>query len=713
MSYNNSTMEISSKFELTEGRNCRRRTRIEEGAFILSGRSYFRAFRQAVLQAERYVYILAWDLSESVKLVRDDDFEDGHPASLSDFIFSVLNARPGLEIYILLWDYTLVWPAEREWLPFTERRTREQPRLHFKVDDAINFGASHHQKVVVADDALAFCGGFDLCGWRWDTREHRPHDPRRTGPSGKLYQPYHDVHLAVTGEAALRLGDVCASRWRRATGEDLPRLKSPPQEKRLPQCLSRDFENTAAAIALTCSAFKKYSTEFQIERLYLDVINSSRNYIYIENQYLSSQLIANALISSLHEPEGPEIVLVMTRDMDLIEESAMGLLRDRLLEKIAKADRYDRFSAYYPCVVDESGNEIQVYVHAKILISDDRIVVAGSANLSVRSLRIDSEIDLVLDFEETDDVVRSLLCRLLAIHLGSSEEIVNNSLRDAGSLYDLIKEIGVEGRHNLKKLEPEIDSPLRRKIADTRLLNPDEPLSPAFWMREADRMGEGEESGKPKWRSYLLWGGVLLTGVFLVWLLGVLWEGVIDREQAVAFLENLRNSRAAIPAVLVIFVVVGLIGAPINVFLVAATIAVGPWIAFAGGFGGSLLSALLAFAVGSRVGKPLVQKVAGKNLKKLSRKVARHGIISVAMIRLVPFAPYVVVNLVAGFSHIGFSSFLFGSILGLLPGMVAVVWLTHMVDSVFTNPQKEILTIAAGFAAAGAAIYLLRRKLKS
>jgi hypothetical protein len=54
--------------------------------------------------------------------------------------------------------------------------------VHFRLDDDHPVGASHHQKLVVVDDRVAFVGGIDLAAARWDTPEHRAYDPRRRDP---------------------------------------------------------------------------------------------------------------------------------------------------------------------------------------------------------------------------------------------------------------------------------------------------------------------------------------------------------------------------------------------------------------------------------------------------------------------------------------------------------------------------------------------------
>ena len=89
----------------------------------------------------------------------------------------------------------------------------------FKLDGAHPFGASHHHKIAVFDDRLAFCGGIDMTAARWDTRGHCDRDPRRKRPTtGRAYHPWHDASMAVSGEAARALGEHCRQRWLAAGG---------------------------------------------------------------------------------------------------------------------------------------------------------------------------------------------------------------------------------------------------------------------------------------------------------------------------------------------------------------------------------------------------------------------------------------------------------------------------------------------------------------
>lgn len=677
---------------LREGDTCWRRARAERGAFLIAGAAYYRTFRRAVLEAEERVFLLAWDLSESIETVRDDAADDGYPHELADFLYAVLEAKPHLEIFILLWDYSMVYIAERDWLPTTRWRRDPHPRLHFELDSAINAGASHHQKVLVVDDAFACCGGLDLSAWRWDTEAHLAADPRRKDPKGKAYQPYQDMQVAVSGAAARALGDLCALRWERATGKRLPRAGEGDLRSLWPSGLEVDFRGRDVGLALTFSEYKTHSATFQIERFHLELIRKARRYLYFENQYLSTHRLVDALCQRLEEKYGPEVVIILTRDAGgMLEEGTLGVLRDRLLQLLHRADRHNRLRVCYPMVTDDSGNESQVYVHSKVIVADDRLVKVGSSNLSNRSMRVDSEVDLILEAPAGSSSIpeaRTLLERLLGIHYGVAPEAVRAALERAdGSICRAIDRLGGGGVHRLESMPYGLNSKLQNKLADTQLLDPDEPIDPGYWIKKTlDKQKLGD---RLRWTRYFKC--VLALTVFAIAAVGIgeWWSGLLSREQAVDYLETLRGQPLVWLPLLGCFTLAGLIGLPINLLLVAATVALGPVFAFCCGFVGSLLSAVLAFGLGERFGKPLIRKLSHKDVDALCRRLGDCGIFSVALIRLVPVAPFVVINLVAGFSQLRWQPYLLGSCVGMAPGMLTVVWITHQVRSLVARPNWE------------------------
>lgn len=688
--------------KLRENENYWQHAQSERGAFMVDGDSYYRAFREALMQAERYICILAWDLKGEIELLRGTNKNDDLPTKLVDFLYALLDSKPDLEIRILLWDYSMVYLGEREWLPFSRFRQDPHPRLHLATDSAINTGASHHQKVVIADGSFAFCGGLDLSTWRWDTQEHKPEESHRVTPEGEHYQPYHDIHAAVTGPAARTLDQLCRDRWERGTGEAAPWARPTDDNQIWPESLEPNFKKASAAFALTYSAYKDYPEVQHIERLHLDMIAAAERYIYIENQYLSSHTITDALIERLKEPDGPEIIIVLTQDTGgWLEEGTLGLLRCRLLEKLVEADRHERFGAFFPHVSDEDGNESQVYVHAKVMICDDRAVMIGSANLSNRSMKVDSEVMMALGLDEDAASAPELLRRLLGIHLGTSQETIDQTLSESDSINTTIRKLREGSRHQLKDLEIGCANPVTRKLADTQLLDPDEPIDIGYWFKKTIPIGGNGPTALPhNWARYAKIAG----GVLVVFLIGIglkeAWGSVIDKESVETFFQSLNQSAWTLPLLFGIFFLAGLTGISLNLLLVSATLVIGPWSAFFAGFFGSLLGAVAGFYIGKFAGQPILEKFFADHLNQLSKKIQNRGVLSVALLRLVPIAPFVVINLVAGLSKLKLRTFIGGSVLGMLPGMAGVVFVTYQAKSAYTDPSWQTwVLLALGLAA--------------
>ena len=64
----------------------------------------------------------------------------------------------------------------------------------------------------------------------------------------------------------------------------------------------------------------------------------------------------------------------------------------------------------------------------------------------------------------------------------------------------------------------------------------------------------------------------------------------------------------------------------------------------------------------------------------------RRGVFAIAAIRLVPIAPFTIINLAAGASAIRLSDYLAGTLLGMLPGLVALSALGHQMVRIVSNP---------------------------
>ena len=695
------------------GTNCWRTSHATRGGFLIESRRYFQVIREAVLKAEKEVIVLAWDISDSLEMVRGGDAEDGYPSALADFLIAVLDEKPDLVIRILLWDYSLIYLTERDWLPFSRWRNPGHPRLKLVTDNRIPAGASHHQKLVVIDGVLAFCGGMDLAEWRWDSKEHLAEDSRRRSPDGEPYQPYHDVHMAMTGPGAADLRELAALRWKRASGEELPKLGVNGDPHPWPAGLPVHFENEDLDIALTFSRFEDYEPSHHIESLYLDIIASAERLIYIENQYLSSLTIVEALCHRLREPDGPEVTLVLTRKAGWAEEETLGVMRDRLLERLCEADEHGRFSSWFPFAEDEDAKS-QIYVHTKLMMADDRMLIVGSANLSNRSMRVDSELAIGFLRDDPSEFVRSLRESLLAMHLATEPEEVREAVGRLPLLKDVISKLAKPGCNRLRVLEGGCENDLQRKLADSEILDPTEPISPIHhaWGAIKGQAAIYDHSSKSSTGIRILKTTGWITGFILLGAaVSRLWSSSINQERVDGLLLPLQGSPFALPILTGIIVVGGVIAVPINLLIIGASLTIGPWEAFACGWLGAMLAAAVSFGIGHHLGKPLVRRFAGEKLEALSASLENCGIGSMAVIRIMPIAPFGLLNLVAGISGLSFRVFMIGSAIGLLPGLAAVILVSSRFVEALENPDwKNWIIFGVLALAAGAGVWWIRKR---
>lgn len=460
---------------LEPGRNCWRIERADKARLIVDAADYFTTVRQAMLSAEKRIMLIGWDFDARVRIgPRRNPI--GAPSTIGRFVLWLNRHRPDLEVYLLRWDFGALKALFRGTTPLTVMRWALHKRIHVRLDSAHPFGGSHHQKIVVIDNSLAFCGGIDLTGNRWDTREHLDNDPRRRGTWQESYGPWHDATMALSGPAAQALDELARERWRCATGETLPEIS--PGKLLWPQDLEPHFHNIDVALARTCPAYADSEAVHEIEALYLDMIARARRHIYMEGQYFASGLIAEAIARRLQEPSGPEIVLISPEQAHgWLEQVAMDTARSRLFEAVKQYDRHDRFKIYMPFTA--GGNPI--YVHAKIMVVDDEVLRVGSSNLNNRSLRLDTECDLAIDATlpaNTDlrSQIRALRNDLIAEHLGVEPALATRQIEESESLIAAIEgmRLAATGRTLRPYLPPELTQ-VGTFLAENELLDPNGP----------------------------------------------------------------------------------------------------------------------------------------------------------------------------------------------------------------------------------------------
>jgi uncharacterized membrane protein YdjX (TVP38/TMEM64 family)/phosphatidylserine/phosphatidylglycerophosphate/cardiolipin synthase-like enzyme len=602
------------------------------------------------------------------------------------------------------------------------------------MDSAHPPAASQHQKIVVCDDKVAFSGGLDLTANRWDTREHRADDPRRVNPAGEAYGPFHDAMAILDGPAAHALGEIGRQRWAVASGYDCNAPTDGLAADPWPDSVTPLLRDVSPAIARTYPAYRGFPEVREVERLFMESIRSARQSIYIEQQYFTSGAIGDALVESLSGDDGPEIVVVLPYETSgWLEETTMGVGRVRLQRRLEAADVHGRLRIYQTLV--PGGGLDAVKLHAKLMFVDDRLLRVGSANMSNRSLGLDSECDIALEAVGVDAgriaaAVDWLRNDLLAEHLGTDAETVAAAIDQSGSLIAGIESLrapdGADAR-TLIPLRHDVPEWMERLVPDTRKLDPERPIQPDLLLErflparervtdaddavETDAEGADAQVGevapgevaklrddsaerapavpnrRPRLRALLRFASALtiVTAVALAWSLTPL-KDLSNLDEALALAERWSDAPLAPLYAVAVYVVAGLAFVPVTLMVTVTGLVFGPVKGFAVALVASMVAAAVTFAIGSLLGRDLVRRLSGPLINRISERLSRRGVFTVALLRMVPVAPFTLINLAAGAIRIRLSDFLAGTVVGMAPGMAALTVFGDRIEALLRTP---------------------------
>ncbi|WP_332813636.1 VTT domain-containing protein [Ramlibacter sp.] len=692
---------------LQPGRNCWRIERARRLAFLVDGADYFAAVRSAIARARHSVFILGWDIDTDVELVPGGP-DDGWPRALGPFLQEVVRRNRELRMYVLCWDFAVVMAGDRKWYPLYKLgwRAGPRPRLRFQLDARHPPSASHHQKVIVVDDAVAFVGGLDLTHGRWDTPEHRREQPYRLDVQGRQARPNHDVQAVVDGDVARALGELCRQRWERLGERTLPPGSAVAHDP-WPPHVRPAVTDLPVAIARTDPGWPSWPAVEEIRQLYLDAIAAARATLYLENQYFSSSGIGSALEERLRGPQPPD-VLVVSRltEEGWLEARTMGALRARLHQRLEAADEHDCYRLFYPYVPGLQAEQL-LNVHSKVLVVDDELCSVGSANFNNRSMGFDTECNLAIEAggdERIRQAIAGLRNRLLAEHLDSTPEALAGAIaRHGGRLVPAVESLRVPGR-TLLPIDPPITPELEVILPASALIDPERPADPEVLMQEF----VPPDLARPM-ASRVVGFAFVLFGLAVF---AMAWRWTPLREWlSPEPLFRLADAPAAPLALLGGYVLAGLLGVPVSLLIVATCFAYDPLAAalFAGA--GSMLSAAVNYAAGRLIGRGAVRRIAGARLNEITRRLARNGPLAIAALRLLPIASFPKLNLVAGASRVRPRDFLIGTAVGLLPPILLALLLAGRVRDVLEEPDglRWSLLALAVLAVAGLVLAVWRR----
>ncbi len=642
-------------------------------AVLNDAAAYFAALREALLEAQDLVYIIGWDIHSRTRLVgASGRADDGLPEELGPFLRALVQRRPDLRINILVWDFVSFYASEREWNSAAKFTADTDGRVRFHLDATLPFGSAQHQKIVCIDGSLGFVGGLDLTIRRWDTSDHRADNAMRCDPQRKPYPPFHDVQCLVDGDAAAQLFDLVEHRWRaagqaadeRRAGEGSPWPANVPVEA----------EHLPVGIARTEVVSPAGSTIREVERSFIAAIRSATSFVYIENQFTSATRMARELAEQMRRvPSLRALIVAPKLHSSWRESQAMQNGRGAFIDCFVKAGVGDRIRFVYP-VSRGGGKEAAVMVHSKLMVVDDRMLRIGSANLNNRSMGDDSECDLIFEAESEEhrDFISSVRRRLIAHFCALDEQAVAHNEHRLFALLDEVSKSA--GAKTLRKVESSIvTSTLASMVQPVA-----DPELPLHLERAASRM----------WSTKRLIGiaaiAVALFGLALAWSYTSLSD-FANAGRLSTLLSAYSQSFWGPLFTIAAFVVGGLIVFPVLVLIAATAAALGPWLGFATAMAGVLLSAFILFAIGRFLGRERLQRLLGRRAARIQERVVGKGILAVVVIRMIPIAPFSLVNVAAGASTLPLRDFMVGTLLGMMPGILAMAVLGAQIADLARN----------------------------
>lgn len=210
--------------------------------------------------------------------------------------------------------------------------------------------------------------------------------------------------------------------------------------------------------------------------------------------------------------------------------------------------------------------------------------------------------------------------------------------------------------------------------------------------------------------SFLLFGGVGVVFLFAAPMLGVNGETTVEQWLSAA------HGVWALPVAVSAFAVLAFIGVPQFVLIAAAVVAFGPWTGLAYSWIGTMVSSSIGFWLGRTFGGRLIRDVAGDGVARFMKLIRRNGFMASLIVRLVPAAPFIVVNMAAGVALMRFRDFLGGTAIGIIPKIVLTAFAGNSVVEILRGGGLQhfvLLALAAVIWVGGAFIargWLRRRE---
>jgi phosphatidylserine/phosphatidylglycerophosphate/cardiolipin synthase-like enzyme len=327
--------------------------------------------------------------------------------------------------------------------------------------------ASHHQKMILVDyeeaeDAVGFVMGHNLLRNYWDTDEHPYQSGARLG-----FAPWQDISSRVHGPALYDLNENFMTAWDKAQGSGSKFFWNEERKTRSAQDFLAPAQKRGKGQMAQICRTQSQENDKSILDAYRQAIANARNYLYFENQYFRYRELAELIRTvrrKLKSAGWPRdfYIFVVTNQPD-----SAG--RTYTYEMLAALRQGHRMPGYHREAEQEKDPEAalrqidlvginihittlathgipgpgkpreypSIYVHSKLLLADDIFFTLGSANINVRSMETDSELNIACP---SPAITRQFREHLWSLH--TTETPQDNMKKEFQRWQELLQENG-------------------------------------------------------------------------------------------------------------------------------------------------------------------------------------------------------------------------------------------------------------------------------